>query len=286
MQPPSSAVGRIEIAQVPILSSMPAYGAILNSNITFDYLVPLATGSTTNSTNFYSLLNYPESDEFVVQELMANDLLVVGKITSPDWLRFNNSDVVNSISSTTLSNDGGIVTTSTGVVSNPGGAGASFCLGRTGIAIKLTGFPASITVALDIELIYHIEGPPVSGLGNGLSTGAAPLVAVNPTEMSRQVSELARAPAARVIPPWITHLKGAASGIGHGVLDSVNTRLGLGAASGALPKRLGSLGGDAAMLALALKRKGASKIMNALISGAQTATRNRQRQLALKGGNR
>jgi len=282
LQAPGTATGMIEVAQVPCNGTIPGLAAIAESNITFANFIPLSIGGVSNSTAFYSLLGYPESDEFAVQELMANDLLICGKITSPDYLRFRNTDNAVTLSASRQLVDGAEQNTTGNTIAATGGGDAANCQGRTAILVRLRGFPASVTSVIDIEVIYHLEGTPTVQAVPTLESGARAEIAVNPSEMAMVVSKLARDPPARIISPMLAHARRAASGAAHGVLSSINTRLGLGAASGSLPKRLGALGGDAALYALAAKYGSVPKMLTALLTASGSKKKKQSKALVVR----
>lgn len=246
LQAPGTATGMIEVAQTPALGHIPGYKTLEYQNVTFDYLVPLITGTVTSSGDLASLLAYPESDEYAVQELMANDLLFVGKVCSSEWTTFRNPDTSNALAATLDNVDAGNVTTATGLVTQSSPSDPTQSQGRTAVCIRLRGFPASINV-LDVEYIAHYEGTPSLNFQPSISAGSAIISVSNPTEVRDEITKLSRSPVGRIIPPWILHARGALAQGAHGALDVINSRLGLGAASGSIPRRVAAVGVDAAV---------------------------------------
>ncbi len=257
LQAPGTATGMLEIAQTPITDSIPNYNVLSTSSILPADLLNLSLGAVATSGKFASLLAYPESDEFAVQELMANDILVSGKVCSSEWLRFLNPDT-DTVLGTSFLNEGGLVS-SAGAVSGSGLNDVTSAAGRTAILLRLRGFPASINV-LDLEYIVHFEGQPSSTSNTTIDLGSAQINMVNPNEVKAVVSRQSLAPVARIIPPWIAHSRGAAAQAIHGGLDAINNRLGLGAASGTIPRRIAAVGGDIGIAYLLKKLKAAQAV--------------------------
>lgn len=276
LQAPGTATGMIEIAQVPCLNTIPSYTALFNAAITPAYGFPLIAGGY-YGTGLPSLLGYPESDEVAVQELMSNDVLVVGKVTSPEWMVFKNPDTTASVNGTQTINEGGVITTSTGVVAAAGSRGGTDCVGRTCIMINGRGFP-NITKAFDIEIIYHYEGTPITAATNYINTAAPPISVVNPRLTEVVVAKLSRSPVMRVIPPFIAHAKGVMSDAAKGGFDAINARLGLGPASvgpQSLSRSLGRKATEQLLLALAARYAGPAGA--AATKAAITARKSRKR---------
>lgn len=262
----------LEIAQTPIQDSIPNYNTLVSSSIAAADLYSVSLGAVAASGQFASLLAYPESDEFAVQELMANDILVSGKVCSAEWKRFLNPDFSAGVGSV-FYNEGGLVS-ATGVVSNSGLNDFTSATGRTAILIRLRGFPASVS-ALDIEYILHMEGQPSSTSNTTIDQGSAQLNLVNPNEVSRVISRQSLAPVAKIIPPWIAHSRGVAAEAVHGGLDAINNRLGLGAASGTIPRRIAAIGGDLGVAYLLNKLK----VAQAAKKGVKAITKGQAKQL-------
>jgi len=223
VQPPGTAVGMLEVAQIPANDVVPSWYLLQNLAISITGI----TNTFLDGTAVGSILNLPDSDEFAVQELMANDLLVVLKKVSPRWMDFNSLSQSTDISASQKMVDPGgtyeINATQT-VASSPGQD--TRMGGNTYLYFKGSGFPNS-TKALDVEIVYHIEGTPVAATG-GLTSGSGSVRINNPEIVRQGVMAIARAPAARIIPPWIIHAK---SNFVRGVFDGVNARLGMGAGS-------------------------------------------------------
>jgi len=228
VQPPGSATGMIEVAQVPAGIYAPNPTVLDNIAPTDAGFVGLALNDLPFSgTQWSTLLNLPDSDEYAVQELMASDILAVGKFCSPDYLKFrhaNGSAAYNGASS--LSDQ--VEYTTAGVINTNGTSNQATndLSGRTAIVVRLRGFPVS-TMALDVEIVYHLEGTPISDV-SGLATGAKISLAISPVALSQMVSEVNRRPGSMMIAPWIAH---QAKNVYKGMSDVVSSRLGLGAAT-------------------------------------------------------
>jgi len=229
IQPPGTAVGMLDVAQVPAARYLPGYDVLTNYAMTVANIESIFLGTIAGTgTGFTSLLNLPDSDEFAVQELMANDLLIVPKIVSPEYANFlSTPSSANGTATQIFPDPGGEVFDVTAKTLTAGTRGdASQMAGRSVVLLHGRGFPNSTSI-LDIEVIYHIEGTPL-GTSTALTSGAKSIGISNPTEVSKEISKLSRQPCARIIPPFIMHHGSQFVG---GAMAAVNARLGLGAAS-------------------------------------------------------
>ncbi len=263
LQPPGTAVGMVEVAQVPCGSHAPAWKMLNTSSFdSSQTLVNVLLNSVTlNGTVFSSLLNLPDSDEYAVQELMANDLLLVGKICAPSYLELKSANTVSKYNATySQAFDGETYVTATGLLPSDNGMGTDPTQldGRTAILLNLRGFPAS-TSSLDVEIIYHIEGTPAPLAQPGLTTGGGSRAVADPVGTARAVAALSREPPAKLIPPQIVHHSGG------GVANPVDVRLGMGAASRVARGAGRMLAGPAKQIGAALTKRAVDAIVNKIV---------------------
>jgi hypothetical protein len=248
LQPPSTATGMIEIAQIPASRYFPSANAVSTQLATTGPLLSLITDNSLSYVNTYglnSLLQFPDSDEYAFQELMNEDVRVIGKVCSAHHTDFKS--VTSNFGFNTTMNvveEGGLDTTAGALIAAAGGPQTCDCGGRTLILINIRGLPTSVTYPiLDIEVIMHIEGtPPAVTTASTFETGSTSLALVSPDTVAKCISRLNNGPPANLIPPWIMH-HGRQFGLG--VQDGViSSRLGLGAATprkkgGPISRRIG-----------------------------------------------
>lgn len=232
LQPPGTATGMIEIAQVPCTRHVPGETMLESVAIARSNLVQLCVSMANNTGALPTLLGLPESDEYAVQELMANDILAVGKTCSPDWKRLRTTYVNDSINATqTMVNEGVYYTDATGVIVNSGGfSDTTDGTGRTAILIRTRGFPAT-GPHLDVEIIYHLEGTPSPAANVYVQTGSGALSVVAPQAVEAIQAEQNAKPSSWIIPAFIAHARKGVSNILSGAGDAVSARLGMGAAT-------------------------------------------------------
>lgn len=247
VQPPGTATGMLEIAQVPAGSAIPSFTILDGAAATNDqvYMNTFANGILIAASGaFNSLLNLPDSDEYAVQELMANDIEVAGKICSAEHATFRNTNVDSSWSATQqIVSEGQVWTTSTGGLSGAATTNRPATmqmLGRTVILINGRGFPAS-TRSLDVEIVYHIEGTPAPVTGITWNSGSMPIAIIDPNAYHKVLSQMAHEPASRLVESTQAHKRGAVGRFTAGLGEGVRARLGLGPRStgGGTSRRLG-----------------------------------------------
>lgn len=242
LQPPGTATGMIEIAQVSCSRHMPNEGILQAYGPTDDYLVKATTGLISSSGALTSLLSLPEADEYAVQELMANDIMCIGKTTGPAWKALKVTQIDAAYNATMAAVDyGELFDTTTGALKllTPDYADSTSVEGRTCVAIRLRGFPAS-TIALDMEIIYHLEGTPSTTSNQYIQSGTGALAVIHPAVVEKQVANLNSGPCSSLMPAWIAHAAGQVrqgiGNIGAGFGDAISARLGMGAASSSTSK--------------------------------------------------
>jgi hypothetical protein len=237
VQPPSSAIGMIEVAQVPVNDYMPGPQAldILVGGVDPANLALRTTGLGSASNLFYSLLNLPISDEFSVQELMSDNLEIVGKINGPQAYTFKSMVFDANLGGTTATydTDDYIYTGNQSAVTTAGINGLRGCTssyGRSAIAINLRGFPAS-TKVLDVEIVLHLEGTPATLALVGFTPGNQVRNIAQPGLLSRVSTFLSSTPVAMLASSALMHVAGTALG---GPMGMITAKLGVPAVRGTI----------------------------------------------------
>jgi hypothetical protein len=246
MQAPGTAVGKLEIAQVPCGRYLPSAATL--SAITPDVtdMLILLNGALSTGAVLPTLVNLPDSDEYVVQELMSNDILCQPKINAAvhEYYRSCNESMLYT-STYALAGEGTFYNASTGVVGTAGNGvdEATGGWGWNNILIRGRGFTGAIA-AFDLELVYHLEGQPrttsYNASGVGLSNAMKPSIVMNEQAAQSGIRILNNKPGSRLIDAAIIHkLSGGLIGgtaksrsrarkdAGYHLLESVSNRLGL-----------------------------------------------------------
>jgi len=157
LQPELAATGRIFIAQIPMGDTVPSYNGLvatnLNSGVQGIFGVPVAALSSA------AILNLPSSIELTVGDLLRGDVQVGGLYTNPSFWSFKT--VVNSsVPATNYVAGDDFEVLNTGLVSSAGYKDLTRCVGGSSIVVYYEGFPTGTPNALQVEVIYHLEGQP------------------------------------------------------------------------------------------------------------------------------
>jgi hypothetical protein len=166
--PPTSATGRVIVSKVPVSGQQPGPGA-LGANVLLNSYIAYATvgiGGTTANTNLPStIMEYPDTQEVTVQDLITNCLAVNFRPLSPQAFNFQQSADKVLVNATTTLVSGDVVTTATGA---PTANDAVYsAIGWDAILIRCEGLPASTANCIEIKYIHHYEGTPTVALGGG-----------------------------------------------------------------------------------------------------------------------
>jgi len=157
LQPELSATGKIFIAQIPMGDTIPSYNGLvatnLNSGIAGIFGVPVAALSSA------AILNLPSCIELTVGDLLRGDVQVGGLYTNPNFWTFK-SVVSASVPATNYVAGDDFEVLNTGLVSSAGYKDLTRCVGGSSIVVYFEGFPAGLANALQVEVIYHLEGQP------------------------------------------------------------------------------------------------------------------------------
>lgn len=168
--PPTTATGRCIVAKIPAPGQMPGVNSLTNSVLLNSYIAGAVAniGSTTANTHLPSdILEFPDSAEYTLQDLITNELSVNFKPISALSEDFALTSTAFSTYNATLSAvSGDTVTTATGVPTTNDILN-QHCRGWDCILLRFEGLPASTANCVEVEYIYHFEGSPKVALSSG-----------------------------------------------------------------------------------------------------------------------
>jgi hypothetical protein len=196
---PTAAVGRCIAAKIPAIGPVPSANildniACLPQNLSGLYCnIAPATATAGYSGD---LLEFPEAQEFTMQDLITNCLEINFKPTSPEAFRFHGSQTRDSVNATVNLGAGSIVTASTGVVIDTYDNSSNMEVeGFDCILLLFNGLPATTASVVEIKYIYHLEGSPLQSTSAGALAPAAKAVShVNPLGHAQVLSKVLNNP--------------------------------------------------------------------------------------------
>jgi hypothetical protein len=232
--PPTSATGRIIIAPAASVGVVPGPGYLTLYSSTNEILardlVGIDTGSTTSG--FLSdILEFPDSVEYTIQDIISNSISLNSKPLSPQAFNFANTNL--NINNTGPSETGDVFyTTSSGLVA--GGENANDRIyGWESFMLRAEGLPVSTAACFEVQYVVHLEGIPPSLVGAGqLCPAIVPVSHVDINGHNTVLSKVLSSPSIRFATDLASsgfngYKKGGAAGAGIGVLATLFSKLGM-----------------------------------------------------------
>lgn len=171
--PPTTAVGRVSWCCVPTSGDNVGYNNLLNTGVLSNDALFRQTGlqfgtSTVQLTSGApaSILTFPNSDEFSIQDVIAEAMEFVGKISDYDFVKFHTTNPSTQTGPTTNEGDSTVYGAAL-AVQTYSNLDVTNYRGWNNYIIRIEGLPAS-TVIGELDYIYHYEGgapAPSSSLG-------------------------------------------------------------------------------------------------------------------------
>lgn len=223
---PMNAVGVIDIASVPTSETPAGYNAINSTNPLPSYLIPNLTNGVNISSNMIAgVLNFPDADRCAISEIIDKELVVVGKTCSPSWLNFKSTENNNALSATIQEVVSGEYYNATGNIAvNNYYTNIASGAGYAAICVNFSGVPVSSTI-LNFEIIFHIEGTPALSTVGLASSGARPLIVIDPGVVHKVEAEANRRSVFSIVKSGLYRFgPPALTAIGSGFRDGVRQR--------------------------------------------------------------
>lgn len=236
LQPPGTAVGRILVTAIPGLNRLPneqALSAEADTAATWTTLTTGAFGLPGNSSGLFAgLANYPSTEIFTVQELMANDIIVNSHVTSADYYRFRPAEGGTTgmiLGGTQYYHAEDMMYNSATSAPNLTYAGTNKNLDLTGLSciiVQLEGVPNSAE-CLTIEVTLHMEAIPVNGVTSYFAGGESTSSPMDPDVCTKIIAASCREPACHLMSAARAHGRGVLKGAAKGLASMVMAKFGI-----------------------------------------------------------
>jgi len=193
-QPALSGTGRLYIALIPSISQVPNIGTVENNGC--DNGNGHAGRAFTNLQPVFSssILDYPEATMLTVSELMTGAVCITPSPVNPIFYNFKSLTEYPTINNGYYVNDQTSTNSAGAVFGARNGMNINNVSGGMTVVIFGDGFPTSLTNAVDIEFVYHLEGTPLLSISNsaGLSS-VSPMQHAGSTDIVEKALQIAPA---------------------------------------------------------------------------------------------